>query len=86
MAEYEIGGIRTNLAFFAEIMDDDSFRAGSFSTLFLDEFFARRKTATPALEMEAVAALAAALHRPAPAALAARTSRWLASGLETLLR
>ncbi len=90
LAEYEIGGIRTNRTLFAEILGDDSFRAGSFSTSFLDEFFARRKTATlalePALEMEAVAALTAALHRPAPAAPAARTSRWLASGLETLLR
>ena len=86
LAEYEIGGIRTNRAFFAEIMDDDEFRAGSFSTSFLDEFFARRKTSEPALEIEAVAALAAALNQPAAAAPAVRASRWLESGRDALLR
>jgi acetyl-CoA carboxylase biotin carboxylase subunit len=88
LAEYGIGGIRTNLAFFAEIMDDHAFRAGSFSTSFLDEFFERRKTAEPELEMEAVAALAAALSQPRPTAPphSARASQWLASGRDALLR
>jgi acetyl-CoA carboxylase biotin carboxylase subunit len=92
LAEYEIGGIRTNRAFFREIMQDDAFRAGTFSTAFLDEWFERRQTAgpaaEPALEMEAVAALVAALHqsRPAPPPHAPRSSQWLESGRETLFR
>ena len=45
LREYEIGGIRTNRAFFGEIMDDAVFRAGALSTAFLDEFFARQATA-----------------------------------------
>ena len=42
-------------------MDDAEFRAGALSTAFLDEFFARRQAHEPALEAEAVAALAAVL-------------------------
>jgi acetyl/propionyl-CoA carboxylase alpha subunit len=83
-----IAGIRTNRAFFGEIMDDPEFRAGRLSTAFLDEFFVRRQSHEPALEAEAVAALAAALARRKPntAPSNAPTSRWLATGLETLLQ
>src|SRR4029077_8681261 len=59
--EYEIGGIRTNRAFFGEIMDDKAFRAGALSTAFLEDFMARRQPLEPAGEMQAVAALAAVL-------------------------
>jgi acetyl-CoA carboxylase biotin carboxylase subunit len=88
LAEYTIAGIRTNRAFFREIMDDAEFRAGRLSTAFLDEFFARRKALEPALEAEAVAALAAVMARrktnSAPST--APTSEWLQTGRETLLR
>ena len=87
LTEYEIGGIRTNRAFFGEIMDDDAFRGGSLTTGFLDEFFARRKAVTPELESEAVAALAAVLaQRRSTAAPPAKTSEWLQTGRESLLR
>jgi len=88
LADYTIAGIRTNCAFFAEIMDDAEFRAGRLSTAFLDEFFARRKVHEPALETEAVAALAAALaqRKPTAAPSTAPTSQWLQTGRETLLR
>ena len=88
LAEYTIAGIRTNRAFFADIMDDAEFRAGQLSTAFLDEFFARRQAHEPALETEAVAALAAVLtqRKPNTAASTAPTSQWLQTGRETLLR
>jgi len=62
LAEYVIGGIRTNRALFEEILDDSIFRAGKLSTAFLDSFFARRQQRAPELEMEAVAALAAVIE------------------------
>jgi acetyl/propionyl-CoA carboxylase alpha subunit len=88
LSEYTIAGIRTNRAFFGEIMDDPEFRAGRLSTAFLDEFFARRQPQEPALDAEAVAALAAVLtqRKPTTAPSTAPTSQWLQIGRETLLR
>jgi len=88
LSEYAIAGIRTNRAFFCEIMDDAVFRAGALSTAFLDEFFARRVVAGSELESQAVAGLAAALaqRKSATAPSAAPTSQWLQMGRESLLR
>jgi acetyl-CoA carboxylase biotin carboxylase subunit len=88
LSEYEIAGIRTNRAFFREIMDDAAFRAGSLSTAFLEEFLARRQPLEPALEAEAVAALAVALgqRKSTAAPSTAQTSQWLQTGRESLLR
>ena len=44
LAEYSIAGIRTNTAFFREILADAEFRDGRLSTAFLDGFFARRRS------------------------------------------
>ena len=86
--EYKIGGIRTNRAFFSEIMDDECFRAGLLSTAFLEQFFERRKARTADPEAEAVAALVAALTLPKPAHVsqARGSSEWLRSGREAELR
>jgi acetyl-CoA carboxylase biotin carboxylase subunit len=86
--EYEIGGIRTNRAFFGEIMDDAAFRAGALSTAFLDEFMARRQVLEPTKEVEAVAALAAVLaqNKSAARTSSGSVSRWSESGRESLLR
>ncbi|MEQ1887327.1 MAG: acetyl-CoA carboxylase biotin carboxylase subunit, partial [Bryobacteraceae bacterium] len=92
LAEYVIGGIRTNRAFFDEILQDEEFHAGRLSTAFLDGFFARRKSNGVQLEMEAVAALASVLETRAKknggAAVngAASGSRWLDAGREAQLR
>jgi acetyl-CoA carboxylase biotin carboxylase subunit len=88
LSEYTIAGIRTNRAFFGEIMEDAGFRAGKLSTAFLDEFFARRQAPAPDLEAEAVAVLAAVLSQRKRAGAPAATSgsQWLQTGLETLLR
>ncbi|HEY6340110.1 MAG TPA: acetyl-CoA carboxylase biotin carboxylase subunit [Bryobacteraceae bacterium] len=56
LAEYEIGGIRTNVAFFRRILADPDFRAGEFSTAFLATH--RLAPEDPSPEMEAAAAIA----------------------------
>jgi acetyl-CoA carboxylase biotin carboxylase subunit len=60
--EYRIQGIRTNLGFFAELLEDDEFKAGRISTQFIEEFFRRRpKKPEPATGFVRAAAVAAAL-------------------------
>ena len=87
LLEYEIGGIRTNRAFFGEILSDEAFRAGDLSTAFLDEFFARRPSSEPDLAAEGVAALVAAFSQKTDAPPSLRSeSRWLAAGLDGLYR
>jgi acetyl-CoA carboxylase biotin carboxylase subunit len=78
LKEYKVGGIRTNLSFFTEVLNDEMFQRGELSTAFLDGFFARRKpTAEPDPEMEAVAAIVAALSKQKPAAPAVQAiSKW----------
>jgi acetyl-CoA carboxylase biotin carboxylase subunit len=67
LTEYKVGGIRTNLAFFSEILDDEKMRSGELSTAFLEGFFARRQPAPePCREVEAVAAIVAALSKKKP--------------------
>jgi acetyl-CoA carboxylase biotin carboxylase subunit len=69
LQEHRVGGIATNLAFFMEILDDEAFQRGDLTTAFLDGFFARRQPAPqPELELEAVAALVAALTKQKPPA------------------
>jgi len=90
--EYRITGIETNLAFFAQVLEDPVFRAGDLETGFLDGFFERAR-ALPRkedAELEAVAALVASIHdarrRQAQVATVQRTSRWLTEGRDLLLR
>jgi acetyl-CoA carboxylase biotin carboxylase subunit len=90
LGEYNVGGIRTNIGFFRQILEDPEFRAGNLHTGFIEEFFARDRQGDAPAEMRAVAALAAALHvskrsnGAAPAA--ASTSRWVDTGRSDLLR
>ena len=95
LAEYTIEGIRTNAAFFADILADPDFKSGRLSTAFLDGFFARRPlAAVPNIEEEAVAALMGALQAGAGSSAKVNgngsggtaTSAWLQAGRETLLR
>ena len=62
LSEYDVGGIRTNIGFFRQILEDPEFRAGHLHTGFIDEFFARAKRPCRRRRLEAVAALVAALH------------------------
>ncbi len=78
LTEYKVGGIRTNLAFFTEVLNDDGMQSGELSTAFLDGFFARRKPSSQrSVEMEAVAAVVAALAKEKPSAAPAnQVSKW----------
>jgi acetyl-CoA carboxylase, biotin carboxylase subunit len=67
LTEYKVGGIRTNLAFFTEVLNDEAMQRGELSTAFLDGFFARRQAAVPPeREIEAVAAIVASLSKKKP--------------------
>ncbi len=90
LREYDVGGIRTNIGFFRQILEDPEFRAGNLHTGFIEEFFARRRATEPSADTTAVAALTAALYtlsregrepQPEPA-----SSPWLAAGRSDLLR
>jgi acetyl-CoA carboxylase biotin carboxylase subunit len=90
LREYDVGGIRTNIGFFREILEDPDFRAGRLHTGFIDEFLARSARPLPPVELEAVAALVAALHSSSKVAAApapvANSSAWLQAGRSELLR
>jgi acetyl/propionyl-CoA carboxylase alpha subunit len=60
-----VGGIKTTIPFFCEILADGDFRRGEIDTGFIPRWFARResqKTGAFSAEDEAVAVLAAGLH------------------------
>ena len=61
LAEYEIGGIKTTLPFFREIMDDDEFIDGKLDTGFISRFNERKKSAEPDETTRDMAIIAAAL-------------------------
>jgi acetyl-CoA carboxylase biotin carboxylase subunit len=86
LAEYAVGGIRTNTSFFRQLLADPDFRAGRLSTDFLathDLSFLPEAD----LEAEAAAAIALAIQQQPEARKAVEaTSRWLAKGRESLLQ
>ncbi len=91
LREYDVGGIRTNIGFFRQILEDPEFRAGNLHTGFIDDFFQRHRQARPPADLAAVAALAAALAAASRAdgarnGQAARTSPWLQAGRNDMLR
>ena len=91
LREYDVGGIRTNIGFFRQILEDPELRAGNLHTGFIDEFFERHTAPQAPAELAAVAALAASLHTASrSAAIAdapgAQASSWVASGRNELLR
>jgi acetyl-CoA carboxylase biotin carboxylase subunit len=90
LREYDVGGIRTNIGFFRQILEDPEFRAGNLHTAFIDEFFARQGAVDAPAELRAVAALAAALHATKRngngTAPAGTVSRWVEAGRGELLR
>jgi acetyl-CoA carboxylase, biotin carboxylase subunit len=90
LREYDVEGIRTNIAFFRQILEDPEFRAGNLHTGFIDEFFARRTPPAAPEDVRAAAALAAALHAAgdprAETSSASCPNRWVQSGRDGLLR
>ena len=92
--EYEVGGIKTTLPFFREIVRDEEFKLGHLDTGFIGRFNQRREAARVAgvehdgQQTEDMAVIAAAVHYAAlrRAASAGRQtsgeneSRWKMSG------
>jgi acetyl-CoA carboxylase, biotin carboxylase subunit len=91
LAEYDVGGIRTNTDFFRHILDDADFRAGRLHTHFIDEFLALHQLPVPPADLATVAALAAAFdyqtHAPQHSEPSPNgRSPWLTTGRLELLR
>lgn len=63
LQEYQIGGIKTTLPFFREVMDDAEFISGHLDTSFISSFSERRKGSEAGEETLDVAAIAAALSK-----------------------
>jgi len=61
LQEYGIGGIKTTLSFFREIMEDEEFIAGQLDTGFIGRFNERKKVAEVPQEVSDMALIAAAL-------------------------
>ena len=96
--EYEVGGIKTTLPFFREIVRDEEFNSGQLDTGFISRFNERREAARTARaghdqQSEDVAIIAAANHyatlrRAASAGQqvkGGRENRWKMSGRRALL-
>ena len=64
LSEYTLTGLRTNLAWFREILADKEFQAARLTTAFLEEFSKRRTPPPDNLEAEAAAALVLAMSAP----------------------
>ena len=47
LAEYQVGGIKTNIPFHQRILQDPDFLAGNIHTKYLDEFLAAQHEADP---------------------------------------
>jgi acetyl-CoA carboxylase biotin carboxylase subunit len=91
LREYDVGGIRTNIGFFRQILEDPEFRLGNLHTGFIDEFFTRNAAPQAPAGMADVAALVAALHTlskngPTESKPAAASSAWREAGRSGLLR
>jgi acetyl-CoA carboxylase biotin carboxylase subunit len=91
LAEYEIGGIRTTLPFFREVMEDDEFISGQLDTGFIPRFYERRVAAESDETSRDLAVIAAALSytRVDPAVSDGKSKpesgRWARYGREALL-
>jgi propionyl-CoA carboxylase alpha chain len=81
LAEYQIAGVHTTIPFCRFVVGHERFKAGQYSTHFIDEHF--RPEVLRNEEAEGFAALAAALYydrnatAPAVAAPAPAESRWV---------
>ncbi|HLJ50122.1 MAG TPA: acetyl-CoA carboxylase biotin carboxylase subunit [Bryobacteraceae bacterium] len=92
LQEYSIIGIRTNLAFFRDILNDPQFCRGDLHTGFIAEFMDRRPPRASSEELDMIVALAAAEHYrnsrpPTDANHGGRSiSSWLLEGRSRNLR
>ncbi len=61
LAEYEVGGIKTTIPVFREIMRDEVFISGNLDTGFIESFNSRRKESKPSQKQSDLAIIAAAI-------------------------
>lgn len=85
LGEYYVSGIKTNITFFRQILDDPEFKAGNLHTGFIDEYLRHREPeAKQDSEYEAVTALAAVVFasktKVQNTPSSAGPSAWLAAG------
>jgi len=81
LKEYQVEGIKTNLSFFGEILNDSDFRTGDFDTGFIDRWLKQRVEPSTTSQFDAdLAAIAAALldsvSVPVPDTTIASKSSW----------
>lgn len=93
LSEYAVTGIRTNLAFFREILADSEFLKGALHTGFIPEWQGRRPEPEAAPELEEIASLVAVVRAQAEAKRSGNApqevtsnSRWVAGGRQALLQ
>ena len=86
--EYHVVGIKTNLGFFRQLMEDAQFRMGDLHTSLVDEFLARRPVPDPDPELRAIAALVGQAFLPVQkkSVPPATSSRWRTFGRDDLLQ
>ncbi|MEZ5305791.1 MAG: acetyl-CoA carboxylase biotin carboxylase subunit [Pyrinomonadaceae bacterium] len=81
LREYTVGGIKTTIPLFRQIMEDPVFVEGNLDTGFLTGFAERKKTPEPDRNLEELASIAAAMAFCKPksetAAIATPVSKWL---------
>lgn len=87
IGEYHVGGISTNLPFFARLLEDEEMRAGRLDTHFLDSFFSRdqKKTNTNKANLGSFVQMVAEHIHPQPEWKAPNPA-WKLEGRKGLLR
>jgi len=96
LREYRVEGIRTNLNFFLEVLNDPDFRNGQFDTGFIEKWMKKRIAPMPPSQTErdlaVLSAILAETERGTSSAKAAETdstpevSRWKTTGRRQGLR
>ena len=87
LGEYRLEGIRTNLAFFLEVLDDPDFQKGDFDTGFIDRWLASRKGKPgPAVVERDLAAIIVALEDAAKVAIPTEATQTVESSWKKIGR
>ena len=88
LMEYEVGGIKTTIPFFRDVMDDPEFIEGGLDTGFIPRFFERKAVSEPNQVEQDMAVIAAALTYSKRSAVPTgsvnnergKPSRWVLTG------
>lgn len=87
LAEYHVGGIKSNIPLFQAILNDPAFRAGALHTSYLDQLLKTHLDLNPPPSTELMRIAALVASRPGRTErIVTPDSRWLRTGREELLR